>query len=452
MARPLPSKRFADTLANVRSPRLRSTPQNRIMAASVSSADLAQTIHVHEFPNGLVLLAEPMRSLESAAFTIRVPGGCIYEPDGRGGLAAMMVDMTLRGAGERDSRQFVDDLDNLGVERGESVTDALAGYSGATIAKNLRPALGIYADVLRRAHLPEDELEMTRLGALQDLSGVEDEPHQKVMQELRKIHYPRPWGRRSQGEKAALESISRTEIQAHYKKCFRPNGTIVSVAGKIDWPQVLDTVGELFGDWKAVDTVPIVETPRSVRRNHISHDSEQTHIAVAYDSVAYSSPDYYEAWGAVGVLSGGMSSRLFTEVREKRGLCYTVYAAQRTLKDRGAVLCYSGTTAERAQETLDVMLGELRRLALGVEEQELQRLKARIKSGLILQQESSSSRSSSMAADWYHLGRVRTLDEVSAIVDGLSAASINGYLKQHPPGDFTIVTLGQKSLEVPSEG
>lgn len=431
---------------------MRLTPQNRIMAASVSSADLAQTIHVHEFPNGLVLLAEPMRSLESAAFTIRVPGGCIYEPNGRGGLAAMMVDMTLRGAGERDSRQFVDDLDNLGVERGESVTDALAGYSGATIAKNLRPALGIYADVLRRAHLPEDELEMTRLGALQDLSGIEDEPSQKVMQELRKLHYPQPWGRRSQGEKAALESITLAEIQAHYKKCFRPNGTIISVAGKIDWPQVRDTVGQLFGGWDRVDSAPVVETPRSARRNHIQHESDQTHIAVAYDSVAYRDPEYFEAWGAVGVLSGGMSSRLFTEVREKRGLCYTVYASQATLKDRGAVLCYSGTTAERAQETLDVMLGELKRLALGVEEHELQRLKARIKSGLIMQQESSSGRSSSMARDWYLLGRVRTLDEVSTLVDRLSAESINAYLKQHPPGDFTIVTLGQKTLEVPSEG
>jgi len=173
---------------------------------------------------------------------------------------------------------------------------------------------------------------------------------------------------------------------------------------------------------------------------------------VAYDSVAYRDPDYFEAWGAVGVLSGGMSSRLFTEVREKRGLCYTVYATQATLKDRGAVLCYSGTTAERAQETLDVMLGELKRLSAGIEQHELTRLKARIKSGLIMQQESSSSRSSSMARDWYLLGRVRTLDEVSKLVDGLSAESINAYLKQHPPGDFTIVTLGRNTLEVPGEG
>jgi predicted Zn-dependent peptidase len=141
-----------------------------------------------------------------------------------------------------------------------------------------------------------------------------------------------------------------------------------------------------------------------------------------------------------------MSSRLFTEVREKRGLCYTVYASYHTLRDRASVLCYAGTTAERAQETLDVTLGELKRLAAGIEPNELSRLKARVKSSLVMQQESSSSRSSSIARDWYHLGRVRTLDEIGQLVDALTCDSINGYLAAHPPRDFTIVTLGQRPL------
>jgi predicted Zn-dependent peptidase len=356
--------------------------------------------------------------------------------------------MTLRGAGSRDSRRFVEDLDNLGVERGESVTDALCGYSGATLAKNLLPALDIYADVLRRAQLPADELESARMVALQELAGVEDEPGQRVMQELRRLHYPQPWGRRSQGQREALESITLDEIGAHYHQCFQPEGAIIAVAGKVDWPRVRDHVEKLFGDWMPVKRPPIDEKQRTERRGHIPHESNQTHVAVAYDSIPYSHPDYFLAWGAVGVLSGGMSARLFTEVREKRGLCYTVSASHATLKHRGSVLCYSGTTAERAQETLDVILGELVRLAAGVESHELDRLKARIKSGLIMQQESSSARSSAIARDWYLIGRVRTLDEISAIVDGLSAEAINRYLEKSPPRDFTVVTLGQKALEV----
>jgi predicted Zn-dependent peptidase len=144
-----------------------------------------------------------------------------------------------------------------------------------------------------------------------------------------------------------------------------------------------------------------------------------------------------------------MSARLFTEVRERRGLCYSVFATHHTLLDRGSVFCYAGTSAERAQETLDVTLSELRRLADGVEEHELDRLKARIKSALIMQQESSSSRSASIARDWYHLGRSRSLDEINQLVDRLTADRINAYLKKSPPSDFTIVTLGRKDLEVP---
>ncbi len=181
----------------------------------------------------------------------------------------------------------------------------------------------------------------------------------------------------------------------------------------------------------------------------MNHESNQTQVGIGFESLPYRDPDYFQAWGAVGVLSGGMSSRLFTEVREKRGLCYTVYATHHTLRDRASVLCYAGTSADRAQETLDVMLAELIRLAKGIEPEELSRLKARIKSALIMQQESSSARSSAIARDWYHLERVRTLDEVGALVDGLTRESINAYLAAHPPRDFTIVTLGPKPLEVP---
>jgi predicted Zn-dependent peptidase len=137
---------------------------------------------------------------------------------------------------------------------------------------------------------------------------------------------------------------------------------------------------------------------------------------------------------------------LFTEVRERRGLCYSVYAGYHTLRDHAGVFCYAGSSAQRAQETLDVTLGELKRLAQGIEPGELKRLKARIKTELVMQQESSFSRSSAIARDWYHINRARTLEELEGIVDGLTCESINGYLAKNPPGEFTIVTVGPEEL------
>ncbi|MGE0607496.1 MAG: M16 family metallopeptidase [Pirellulales bacterium] len=409
------------------------------------------SIHTHKFENGLVLLGEPNPSLESAAFTLLVPCGAVHDRDERAGLASFTCEMATRGAGDRDSRQLVEDLDNLGVERGESVSDAHTSFGGATLSKNLLPALEIYADLVRRPHLPGDQLEAARLSMLQELRAVEDEPAQKVMQQLRLRHYPHPFGRPMQGDLAGLEATSLDDIRDCAERLYRPNGSIIGVAGKFDWPRLKDHVGRLFGDWKPGDAPDPVGGKSGPAREHLHDDSNQTQIGIAYNSVPYRHPDYFQAWGAVGVLSGGMSSRLFTEVREKRGLCYSVYASYHTLRDRGAILCYAGTTAERAQETLDVTLGELRRLPQGIEASELNRLKARIKSGLIMQQESSSSRSGSIARDWYHLERTRTLDELGALVDGLTRESISDYLAAHPPGGFTIVTLGTQPLEMPDE-
>ncbi len=405
------------------------------------------TIHSHVYPNGLSLVAEPIAALQSAAFTFLTPAGCVYDPPDRAGLSSFTSEMALRGAGERDSRQFVLHLDNLGVERGEGVSNAHASYSGATVAENLDQALAIYADLLRRPHLPEDQLEQSRLAMIQEIRAVEDEPSQKVMMELHKRHYPDPWGRSAQGELRAVEATTIDDIPAHFRRCYRPNGTILGVAGRVDWPRLKDVVGELFGDWPAAENGAIVETPRRIPYEHLPHDSHQTQIGIAFDGVPYRHPDYFRAWGAVGVLSGGMSARLFTEVRERRGLCYSVYASLHSLWHRGAVFCYAGTSADRAQETLDVTLGELRRLAQGIEESELDRLKARIKSALVMQQESSSARSGALARDWYHLGRARSLDELGALIDALTSRDINTYLAEHPPADFTVVTLGSRPLE-----
>jgi len=409
---------------------------------------VVEAIHAETFPNGLVLIAEPMPWLESAAFTLLVPGGCVHEPDERGGLSGLACEMTLRGAGPRDSRQFIQDLDNLGVERSESVTDSHVGYGGATLAGNLPEALAIYADVVRSPRLPDDQLEAARLGMLQDLRAVEDEPAEKVMIELRRRHYPKPWGRPPQGQRKALEEIELEEVRRHITAHFHPNGAILGVAGRFSWDALKETVGTLFGDWKPGEAKAVVETPSGREKAHLPYDSNQTHIGIAYPSVPYRHPDYFQAWGAVGVLSGGMSARLFTEVRERRGLCYSVYASYHTVRDHGGVFCYAATSADRAQETLDVTLGELLRLARGVEEHELARLKARIKSALIMQQESSSARSGTVARDWYHLGRVRTLDELGRLVDALTCRSINAYLAEHPPADFTVATLGPRELEV----
>ena len=409
---------------------------------------MSDEFYHHKFGNGLTLVAEKMRGVRSAAFTLLLPAGAAFDPPQRGGLSAMLVDLIFRGAGPRDSRQVTTDLDNLGTQHGEGVESVHTSHFAATLATNLVPALEIYADVIRRPRLPAAEVDAVRALALQELQALEDEPRQKIFVELRQRHYPYPFGRPTVGLREVLESATHEELAAHHARVSRPNGAILGIAGDIDWPQLRDAVDRLFGDWPPGETIALAAGPRGRKIDHIEQEAAQTQIGIAYNTVPYRDPEYFTAQGAVTVLSGGSSSRLFTEVREKRGLCYAVYASYHSLRDIGSVVCYAGTTNERAQETLDVTLAEIHRLAGSIDSAEVARAQAGLKASLIMQGESSSARSASVAADWYHLGRVRTLSEMQAAIDALSPRSIMEHLERHEPRDFTIVTLGPKSLNV----
>ncbi len=379
--------------------------------------------------------------------SLLVPAGSQRDPEGLAGLAGFTAEMVQRGCGQYNSRQFVEQLDRLGAARSASVTNYHTRFSAAVPTDRLRETLALYRELVLAPLLPASQLEDSRMVAMQELLALEDDLAQKLIKVLRKRLYPDPYGRSTTGTMESVQAIQLENIQNHVKNFYVPDQAILSIAGKIDFNEVQTMVDELFGSWQGTVQQGLTEHPPAEGHHHIEHDSSQTQIGIVFPSVPYSHPDYFLARSAIGVLSDGMSSRLFTEVREKRGLCYTVYAMCHTIKDYGCVLAYAGTTTERAQETLDVMLQEIRRLGEGIHNDELQRLKARIKTGLIMQQESSSSRSISMASDWHLLGRVRTLDELSTLLDQINTNSINDYLASNPPKQFKIVTLGQKALD-----
>jgi predicted Zn-dependent peptidase len=165
------------------------------------------------------------------------------------------------------------------------------------------------------------------------------------------------------------------------------------------------------------------------------------------ETVKPADENYYNARVAVSVLSGGMSARLFTEVREKRGLCYAIGASYHGLREAAGIMCYAGTTPEKGQETLDVIMAEFNRLSEGISKEEVERAKVGLKSTLVLQSESSSSRAGGIGGDYYMLGRVRSLEEIKNKIEATSVDSVVGFLRNNKFGDFTVVTIGPKRLK-----
>jgi predicted Zn-dependent peptidase len=397
--------------------------------------------------NGLTVLVETMPAVQSAAFALLVNAGSIYDPPEQNGTATALADWMARGAGGRTSRQLLAELDRMGIQGNESAGIQHMIFRGSCLAANLPAAFRLYGDIILRPHLEEDEFEPVLAGVEHGLLAIEDEPRQKIMIELLRRSYPHPWGQPPEGTLEDLPNLTPDSVRNHHRQCVKPAQAVLGIAGNVTLDSVMPVLNEVFGDWTGSNDQVIATGESTPFRAHLNLESTQTQIGVAYPAVAYSDPDYYAAWATVDVLSGGMSSRLFTEIREKRGLCYSVYASLNALKDRGQVLCYAGTTSERAQETLDVLQAELVRLAEGIGQDELNRCKARAKSSLIMAQESSGSRAASLARNWYHLGRAVTLEEVRAKIEALTVQTVLEYVQKHPAKDFCILTMGPEPLQ-----
>jgi len=301
-----------------------------------------------------------------------------------------------------------------------------------------------------RPRLPEGEWQAARDLALQSLQTLEDAPSRKMFVQLRREWFTSAHKRPPIGTEAGLSSLSLEDLRADHAARFKPGGAILSVAGGFDFEAVKAQAETLFGDWQGA--APVLETPEVVPEplwQHIEQDTSQQQIGVAYKGVPSTDADFYAFRVANEVLSGGMGARLFSEVREKRGLVYSVSASPASHRGIGYTLAYAGTTPARAQETLDVLLEQLLQMREGVREDELERAKVRISSALVMGDESSRARAGAIARDFWMLGRVRSLDEVQQNIEAVTPASVLAMYERFPPRDFSVVTLGPQKLERP---
>jgi predicted Zn-dependent peptidase len=411
-------------------------------------------VQTHTLSNGLTVVGEALPDKRAAAWTFLVPSGSATEPAGFDGLTGTLEELSYRGAGERDSRALSDALDDLGIDRGGGTDVEYTTFGGATLGDYLNDALALYADIILRPRLlqpdfPLDDFEAQRALALQAIDSLEDNPAKKMFVQLRRTYFPDAYGRPSMGTREGLQALTLDVLRDDHARRIKPQGAILALAGGVDFARVVARVEELFGEWEGAAPQPAPPQPVNAPVvQHIEQETSQQHIGVAYAGVASEDPHFYNYRIAMSVLSGGMGARLFTEVREKRGLVYSVSASAASLRGCGFTLAYAGTTPERSQETLDVLLGELRRVADGITEEEVERAKIGMLSNLVMQEESSRARTGAIARDQFILGRVRTLDEVSEAINRVSTSTLLEFFQAHPPRDFTVVTLGPKALTV----
>ncbi len=401
---------------------------------------------------GMPLIIERMSGVSSAALSWLVPAGTAAEPADRLGLSGMVAELLMRGAGDLDSRAHADALDRLGVRRSTDSAGQHLRIGATMLGSRLLEALPPIVDMVRRPRFDEGSIEPARDLALQALEALQDDPQERAVTRARERHYPTPFNRSTRGEEEGLRAATRDDITRFWGARARPQGSILGIAGAVDPDAVERRLNELLSGWSggAADATPSGEPARGYA--HEADETNQVQIIVMCDAPPEPHADSVVEKVVVNVLSGGMSGRLFSEVREKRGLCYSVSAGYGGGKHFGSVLGYVGTTPERAQESLDVLVQELARINTGagaIQREEFDRAIVGMKSRLVFSGESTSSRAASLAGDMHRLGRPRSLDELAGEIDAVTLDRVNAYLRTRSLGRMTIQTLGPAPLSPP---
>lgn len=412
------------------------------------------SIHTSTLACGLKVLVEPMPGVMSVGLSWQIDAGTSAEPTELAGLASVVSEMLLRGGGDRDSKRFADDLDRIGATRSVDCAGRTMHIRSTTLGDKLSEVLPMITDIVRRPRLNESTLGPSKELALQGLESLEDDPRERASISASTRHFPAPYNRSIYGTESGINAITLDDVEQFWGSRALPSSSVLAVAGDVEPERVVAQLDELTSGWQDAE-LSVAQAGEPVRgADHIDDDSNQVQIMLLAEAPA--EIDERAALltkVAVNVLSGGMSGRLFTKVREERGLCYAVSSSYRGDDKFGVLTAYVGTTPDRAQESLDVLTKELHRICTPegrITEAEFHRAKVGMKSSVVFRSESSAARASGLTGDVRRLGRARTLDEILRNLESVTLEEVNAYLAGFAIRGVTLQTLGPKQLTPPA--
>jgi predicted Zn-dependent peptidase len=406
-----------------------------------------KAISIDYLPNGLAVVVESMGHVRSVSYDLAIPSGALLDDDGHIGASAVLQELITRGARGMSAFELSNKFDEAGVVHGEGCGFDRASFSGSLLPDSLGTAFNLVAAMLFEPNLDEEEIPNICSVFQQDISSITDSPARHASMGFEQVFFPEPFSRPSCGRLADLQNISGSSLRALWQKRYRPNGAVLSVAGNITREVVLKLAEQYFGDWKGdAGKRPPFTALRTGAAAHIRSQSEQVQLFIGYPGAKFLDPHYYAARVLNVILSGGMFGRLFVEVREKRGLCYSVHSSHAGFNEYGYVRAYAGTTPDRAATTLEVLQAELNAVPGTIKEEELTRAKANLKASLVMNLETPAARAGANLIEWWMRRSVRALDEIEQKISAVDTRAIDAYVAAYPPSAATVVTLGPEPL------
>jgi predicted Zn-dependent peptidase len=401
------------------------------------------SIDVTRLDNGFRVATDRMDHVETAAIGVWVGIGARHESPSVNGISHMLEHMAFKGTERRSAEAIVNEVESVGGQINAYTSRENTAYYLRVLADDVPLAVDILADILQHSVFDTGELERERAVILQEIGQCTDTPDDLVFDQFQEAAYPgQALGRSILGTTDNVRALDRADLADYMAAQYGADRMVLAASGKVDHQTLVRLAEDAFGGLGALGN-PEAEGARYQGGHHAEQrELEQLHLVLGYDSLAYDDPDFYTMGALSSLLGGGMSSRLFQEIREKRGLVYSIYTFNSAYRDGGLFGVYAGTGPDQVGELMPVVLDQFAALGGTVTEEELARVRAQLKSGLLMAMENTRARAERLGQHMLIFGRPIPLAEIVERIDAVDSAAIDRLASKVFSGAPTLAALG----------
>ncbi len=402
-----------------------------------------EAIRVTRLPSGLIVVTERMDRVETVSFGAYVATGTRNEMPAENGVSHFLEHMAFKGTTTRTAVQIAEEVEAVGGHINAYTAREQTAYYVKLLKEDVGLGADIIGDILTHSTFEPEELERERGVILQEIGQANDTPDDIIFDHFQETAFPaQPMGRPVLGTEDAIRAMPRSTLTGYMRRHYAAPNVVVAAAGAIEHQRVVDLVGQHFADLPASPPPPAEPGRYLGGEFREERDLDQVHLVLGFPGVPYGDPDYYPVMLLSTLLGGGMSSRLFQEVREKRGLVYSIYSFTAPFMDSGLFGIYAGTGESEAEELVPVTLEELRKVQTEVTEAELARARAQVKASLLMSLESTGSRCEQLARQIQVFGRVVPTGETVGKINAVGTADVCRAAARLFRGAPTLAALG----------
>ncbi len=381
------------------------------------------TVECTRLKSGLTVVTQTMPHLESAALGVWIKSGSRNETEDEHGIAHLLEHMAFKGTARRSARDIAEEIEDVGGEVNAATSTETTSYYARVLKDHVPLAIDILADILTESAFEEDELEREKQVILQEINAANDTPDDVVFDKFSETAYKdQTLGRAILGTPETVVSFSPQQIRTYLGRNYTTDRMFVVAAGAVDHDEFVKMVEQRFaGLPTAPIATPVMEPARYIGGNiRETRDLMDAQILLGFEGKAYHARDFYCSQILANILGGGMSSRLFQEVREIRGLCYSIYAFHWGFSDTGIFGIHAATGGENLPELVPVIIDELHKSAGSIEQKEIERARAQIRAQLLMGQESPAARAGQIARQMMLYGRPIANPEMMERLEGIT--------------------------------